>query len=302
MKSITRRGFINKSLVAGAGALVAPSLLNFQSSKASTKNTNLHQSAIIGKNDISLAQWALVGEITRGDWKTLDFPRIAREDFNLNGIEFVNTLFEVPTVNYLNQLKRNAEEHDVKMVLIMVDAEGETCTPSKEERKQTVINHRKWIDIAQYLGCHAIRTNCIGAQDIDKDEALKWSADTYNMMLEYAIPANISILIENHGGVSNDADWLVSLMKKVNSKYFGVLPDWREPGTEFDNVGFLEKTLPYSLGMSFRNQPTEEQNQQMIKMTYDRGFRGWYGVESSGRENINKSIELLKKYLPMYNT
>ena len=71
------------------------------------------------------------------------------------------------------------------------------------------------------------------------------------MMLEYAIPANISILIENHGGVSNDADWLVSLMKEVNSKYFGVLPDWRQPGGDFDNVDFLRKTLLFR-GMSFR--------------------------------------------------
>ena len=89
------------------------------------------------------------------------------------------------------------------------------------------------------------------------------------MMLEHAVPAGISILIENHGGVSNDADWLVALMKEVNSKYFGVLPDWREPGGDFDNVGFLEKTLPYAGGMSFRNQPTGELNEKMIRMTYD---------------------------------
>ena len=293
MEKVTRRGFIGKSLAIGAGSLVAPSLLKVQTAQAAPK------SAWIGKNDISLAQWALVDEVRSGKWKTLDFPRIAREDFGLNGIEFVNTLFEVPIANYLNQLKRNANDHGVKMVLIMVDAEGETCTPLKEERKQTVINHRKWIDIAQYLGCHAIRTNCIGAKDIDKAEALKWSTETYHMMLEYAVPAGISILIENHGGVSNDADWMVSLMKEVNNKYFGVLPDWREPGSQFDNVGFLEKTLPYAGGMSFRNQPTDALTEKMIKMTHDKGFRGWYGIESAGRENIKKSKELLLKYLPM---
>ncbi len=299
MKNVTRRGFLEKTLSVGTGLFVAPTILELQTLKASAKIANFQESAIIGKNDISLAQWSLVKEVMNGDWKTLDFPRVAREDFGLNGIEFVNTLFEVPTANYLKQLKRNAEDYGVKMVLIMVDAEGETCTPSKEERKQTVINHRKWIDIAQYLGCHAIRTNCIGTKDIDKEEALKWSAETYNMILDYAIPANTSILVENHGGVSNDADWIVSLMKKVNNKYFGVLPDWRQPGSEFDNVGFLKKTLPYSGGMSFRNQPSDELTQEMIKMTYDMGFRGWYGIESSGRENIKKSIELLKKHLPM---
>ena len=55
------------------------------------------------KNDISLAQWALVEEIRAGKWTTLDFPKIAREDFGLNGIEFVNTLFEVPTEGYLKK-------------------------------------------------------------------------------------------------------------------------------------------------------------------------------------------------------
>jgi L-ribulose-5-phosphate 3-epimerase len=291
MKNLTRRNFMRTSLSMGAGCLLGPSVFNMQMAHAG--------SVQIRKNDISLAQWALVNEIREGKWKTLDFARVAREDFNLNGIEFVNTLFEVPTHNYLNQLKRNASNHEVEMVLIMVDAEGETCTPSKSERKQTVINHRKWIDIAQYLGCHSIRTNCIGEANIDKADALNWAAETYNMMLEYAVPANISILIENHGGVSNDADWLVSLMKKVNNKYFGILPDWRSPGGSYDNYEFLKKTLPYAGGMSFRNQPDDALTEKMIRLTYDFGFRGWYGIESAGRENVIKSKELLLKYLPL---
>ena len=49
------------------------------------------------KDDISIAQWALVSEVREGMWKTVDFPKIAREVFDINGIEFVNTLFEVPT-------------------------------------------------------------------------------------------------------------------------------------------------------------------------------------------------------------
>src|SRR5262245_44861125 len=68
------------------------------------------------KDDISLAEWALVEEIRAGKWKNLDFPRIAREDFNLDGIEFVNTLFESPTETYLKKLKQNANDHGITMV------------------------------------------------------------------------------------------------------------------------------------------------------------------------------------------
>ena len=285
---ITRRNFLGKSIALGATGLVAPAFL---------KNADLLAGPRLTKDDISIAQWALVQEIREGKWTTLDFPKIAREDFDINGIEFVNTLFGVPTLGYLNRLKRNAEEYGVTMVLIMIDDEGETCTPSKEERKQTVINHQKWIDIAHYLGCHSIRTNCRGPQDISKEDALKWSAETYHIMLEYAMPANISILIENHGGVSDDPDWIVALMKEVDNLYFGTYPDWRQPSDRFDNYDYLEKTLPYAQGMSYRNQPTEELSAKMIKLCRDAGYRGWYGIESSGREAISMGREILRKYL-----
>ena len=71
-------------------------------------------------DDISLAQWALVEEIRAGKWKTLDFPKVAKEDFGITGIEFVNTLFEVPTESYLEQLKKNAADYGVTMVLIIL--------------------------------------------------------------------------------------------------------------------------------------------------------------------------------------
>src|SRR5690349_3298150 len=138
------------------------------------------------KDGISLAEWALVEEIRAGKWKNLDFPRIAREDFGLDGIEFVNTLFESPTETYLQRLKQNANDQGVKMVLIMVDEEGDGCAETKKGRKQFETNHRKWVDIAHYLGCHAIRTNCRGPENVDKKEALEWAAESYNMLLEYA--------------------------------------------------------------------------------------------------------------------
>ena len=55
--------------------------------------------------------------------------------------------------------------------------------------------------------------------------------------------------------------------------------------------------LPYAVGMSYRNQPSEEQTAGMIKLSRDGGYRGWYGIESSGRDAIRQGKELLKKYL-----
>jgi len=249
------------------------------------------------KDDISLAQWALIEEFREGKWKTLDFPKIAREDFDLNGIEFVNTLFEVPTVEYLNTLKRNAADFGVQMVLIMVDEEGDGCASTKEERKQFAINHRKWIDIAHYLECHAIRTNCRGDAKISRKDAVKYAAESYQLLLSYAEQAHIKVLIENHGGVSNDTDFMLQLMEDISHPLFGTYPDWREPADDFDNYTYLQKTLPYAKGMSYRNQPTEELTAKMIDLCRKSGYHGWYGIESDGREAIRRGKALLNKYL-----
>lgn len=251
----------------------------------------------INKNDISLAEWALIEEFRAGKFKTLELARIAREDFDLNGIEFVNTLFEVPTETYLNELKKNADDHGVAMVLIMVDDEGDGCAGTKEERKQFAINHRKWIDIGHYLGCVAIRTNCRGYQIKDKEEGLKLAAESYHLLLDYASQAGINVLIENHGGLSNDPDWMLSLIKKINHPNFGTYPDWREPAPDFDNYDYLKKTAPHAKGMSYRNQPSEKLTAEMIRLSMESGYHGWYGIESNGRAEIKKGIELLKKYL-----
>jgi sugar phosphate isomerase/epimerase len=252
-------------------------------------------------DNISIAQWALVSEIRQKKWTTLDFPRVAREDFDIDGIEFVSTLFELPTASYLQKLRKNAEQHKVSMVLIMVDDEGETCHPQQDVRIQSAINHHKWVDIAKFLGCHAIRTNCRGPQNAPKEEALEWAADTYQRMLDYAAPMGIRICIENHGGLSNDPDWMVALFKRVNHPLFGSYPDWRGSGGGsgggFDNYVYLQKMLPFAVGMSYRNQRTEEQTAKMIKLCRDSGYRGWYGIESSGRDAIKTGKELLKKYL-----
>lgn len=248
-------------------------------------------------NNISLAQWALIDEIRAGQWTNLDFPRIAREDFGLDGIEFVNTLFSVPTETYLQELKRRAADYNVALVLIMVDDEGDGCAPTPAERRQFVINHRKWVDIAHYLGCQAIRTNCRGPQHVDKTEALLWAEEAYHLLLDYARPLGMNILIENHGGVSDDAQWLVHLIKRVNDPLFGTYPDWREPGFPYDHVDYLRQTAPWAKGMSFRLQPAEAMTLEMLRIAQNAGYQGWYGIESNGRAAVQQSITFLRKYL-----
>ena len=59
-----------------------------------------------GKFRISLAEWSLHRAIQSRMITNLQFPRIAREQFGIEGLEFVNGLWEAPTQDYLRRLKK----------------------------------------------------------------------------------------------------------------------------------------------------------------------------------------------------
>jgi len=182
--------------------------------------------------EISLAEWSLHKAIQGNLIKTLDFPRIARRTFGIGAIELVNTLLEVPTAEYIVRLKRNAMDEGVGILLIMCDGEGSLAHKDKVQRMKSVQSHTKWIDIAAELGCHSIRVNMRGEEKgtastaVTIDDFVSRSVDAFSGLCQIAAKSQINIIIENHGGLSSNAEVLTRLMKSVNLPNFGTLPDF----------------------------------------------------------------------------
>ena len=242
------------------------------------------------KDDISLAAWSLNQSFFVGKrWKNLDLPKIAREEFKIGGLEFVNQFFENPTLEYQNQLKRNLNTYGVTPVLIMVDDEGNLAAEDRQERIQAAIAHRKWIDIASYLGCHAIRCNMGGAaKDWKSDtDLVARAAESFNDLLEYAADPDLNIVVENHGGASSDPEILVSLMKVVGSDHFGTLPDFGNTNRGDNREEVVRKIVPYAKGISVKASWAADGTNagwdldRLLKICMESGYHGFWGIESS---------------------
>jgi L-ribulose-5-phosphate 3-epimerase len=239
--------------------------------------------------EISLAAWSIVQSFFLAKkWKNLDLPRIARQEFGIGALEFVNQFFENPTLNYLKELKRNAETHAVKLVRIMVDDEGEMSAVDKRDRMQASIAHRRWIDAAHFLGCQDIRANMRGGPadwKHDKD-LVQRAAESFRHLLEYAHQAGIGVIIETHGGASSDADTLVAVMKEVNDPAFGILIDLININRDVDYEGSIRKMLPFAKGISFHPIWVDENSNpgfdidKAIRTCLQGGFKGYWGIES----------------------
>lgn len=245
---------------------------------------------------ISLAEWSLHKAIQGNLLKTIDFPRVARRTFGIDAIELVNTLLEVPTAEYIARLKKNAQSEGVKILLIMCDAEGALAHKDRSERMKAVQNHTKWADTAAELGCHSIRVNMRGEEPGTAGNAkavedfISRSVDAFTALCQYGARRNINIIIENHGGLSSNADVLVKLIKAVNLSNFGTLPDFGNFDRGTDRYEGIRKMMPFAKGVSAKSHQFDAQGNEsetdyarMMKIVLNEAkFSGYVGIEYEG--------------------
>ena len=117
---------------------------------------------------MSLAQWSLHRTLFNKKMDHLDFAAKSRS-FGFEGLEYVNAFFKdkAKDMAYLKEMKSRANSEGQENVLIMVDGEGALADSNVEKRRQAIGNHFKWVEAAQFLGCHAIRVNLAGGFDKD---------------------------------------------------------------------------------------------------------------------------------------
>lgn len=249
--------------------------------------------------DISLAQWSLHRAYgIRGDEPTLDplnFARITREKFDISAVEYVNSFYfdKVNDQNYLRELKNIADNEGVTSVLMMCDREGALGDADEEARQQAVENHYKWLDFSKYLGCHSIRVNAQSSGSYD--EQMERAADGLRRLTEYAAEMNMNVIVENHGGLSSNGNWLADTIAKVDHPNCGTLPDFGNfrisEDEMFDYYEGTELLMPYAKGVSAKTNVFDEVGNEanldymrLMKIVKDAGYTGYVGIEYEGPE------------------
>ncbi|MDZ7694089.1 MAG: sugar phosphate isomerase/epimerase family protein [Balneolaceae bacterium] len=264
--------------------------------------------------DISLAQWSLHQHLFDGDLDNLDFAPTAKNEFGISAVEYVNQFFKdkANDKGYLNKMKQRAEDNGVESVLIMCDGEGALGDADPAERKQAVENHYKWVEAAKFLGCHSIRVNAQSSGSYD--EQLERAAEGLSSLTEYAAQEDISVIVENHGGLSSNGDWLSAVIQKVDHEHCGTLPDFGNfrisENERYDMYKGVRQLMPYAKGVSAKSYAFNDKGYEttidyprMLKIVQDANFNGYIGIEYEG-QNLGEyeGIRATKELLTMVGT
>ena len=292
-----RRLFLKQSALAAAGIALAGAESIIAAPKAPF--------------EISLAEWSLHKALFKKEIDNINFAKIAREDFGIGAIEFVNSFFKdkAKDMAYLKDLNQRAKDHGVIHHLIMVDGEGALGDPDEAKRTQAVENHYRWVDAAKFLGCKMIRVNAQSRGTAE--EQMKLAADGLRRLTEYGVKAKIAVVVENHGGLSSNGQWLAGVMKQVNHPNCGTLPDFGNfrisKDEQYDRYKGVTELMPFAKAVSAKTHDFDEAGNEteidylkMMKIVAAAGYKGWVGIEYEGNklgemDGIRATKKLLEK-------
>ena len=256
---------------------------------------------------ISLAQWSWHRRL-RGQQEpkldNLDFAKEAKE-LGIKAVEYVNQFFKdkAKDTKYLAEMKKRAKDNGVKSLLIMCDGEGNLGDPDAKRRTQAIENHYKWVEAAKFLGCHSVRVNASSKGSYE--EQMKLAADGLRRLSEYAADHKLNVIVENHGGLSSNGQWLTSVIKKVNLPNCGTLPDFGNFPPQIDPYEAVEMLMPFAKSVSAKSYDFDEKGDEtkidyyrMMKIVLDDGYKGFVGIEYEGQKlSENDGILATKKLL-----
>jgi sugar phosphate isomerase/epimerase len=299
----SRRAFLSGSAGLGAAAVFA--------SRASAQDKPAGAPPAPKKPvfEISLAEWSLHRALEKGELSNLDFPAVAKRDYGIAVVEYVNKFFKdkARDAAYLAELKKRCDDNGVTSHLIMCDDEGALAASKEEERLAAVEKHKPWVDAAKALGCRTIRVNANG--DGEREARIGYAADGLVRLAEYADPLGINVIVENHGGFTSDGSWLAAVMKKANHPRVGTLPDFGNfdmgDGKKYDRYKGVKELMPFAKAVSAKSYDFDAKGnettidyREMLGIVIAAGYRSWIGIEYEGdrlpeKDGILRTKELL---------
>jgi sugar phosphate isomerase/epimerase len=264
-----------------------------------------------GEDRVALLRSTDPDRALRGTLTPLDFPLVARREYGLEGVEYVNTFMygHADDEPFLAELDRRCKGEGVTSVLIMCDLEGALGDPDPLVRGTAVENHVKWLRAAARLGCHAIRVNAQSRGT--PEEQARLAADGLHALARRAEPFGLHVIVENHGGYSSRGSWLMDVLRRAEHPLLGTLPDFGNftvSSTEqYDKYQGVAEMMPLARAVSAKSHvfdaagnEAEIDYRRMMRIVLDAGYRGWVGVEYEGSahsepDGIRYTVRLLER-------
>lgn len=252
---------------------------------------------------IAVSSWSLHREFSQKKMDLLKFLEVCKQKFDISAVEPCQMHFSSLELSFLSKMKKKIVERNLEVVNIPVDV-GDISQVNEKNRKKDIEALKRWLDIGKELGSPSIRVNTGKRKD---RFALERIILSYQELVDYAENIGMKVLIENHGGVSNQPEAILRIIEEVNSPNLSTCPDFGEFSPKERYEG-LQKLVPYAFLAHAKTYQFDSRGEEKtidisrcLDILRKAGYKGYLSIESEGRgdqfQGVMKTKALLERYL-----
>ena len=286
---IDRRKLLQTAGVAAAGLAANPlaRVLDAQESK-NDKEARL----FVGCCAYSYGKYLRSGQMTMED-----FIRKGVE-LQLDGVDMTVYYLKSTEPSYLTSLRHLAFQNAISFSgaacgASMVDAD-------KTKRAQVLDDIKKWVDVTDQLGASHLRI--FGGKlppGRTKDQGIAWCIEVMKPASDYAGKRGITLGIEDHSGITQQADAILEIIHGVDSPFARINLDITHfiPSPKADAYAQIDACIPYASMTHIRDRFDSGDLidlDRIWQMFAKAGFKGYMSAEyENEKEDANTGVPRL---------
>jgi sugar phosphate isomerase/epimerase len=273
------------------------------------------------RNNLSISTYSyhrFGAGVEGADLPTMEAMVDRTADLGLQGLEIIG--------NHLEKLEQDSPEalYRLKQYMaargvapVSVSAHHNFVQPDPAERQAHVDRLTKWVDAAHDLGAPFVRAfggrwgtvtsfaDFMAAKGEEppipgytEDDAFAWSIEAFAAAAEYAGTKGVTLLLENHWGLTGTAAGTLSIYEGVNSPWLQLVLDTGNFIQEPDQYAEMAKVLPNCqlihaktyIGGSIYFGDFDLDYARIAGLLKDAGYKGYLSIEFEGNAHPDEGV------------
>lgn len=153
-----------------------------------------------------------------------EFIGLAKTRLGVDAVELCQIQFDSTDDARLDSIKSALDANGVQLLTVPVDT-GDLASGSPEQRAEDVARIERWFRVAARLGATYVRVNTGSPITDDTSEDREGLVAALRSLADSAESHGLALLVENHGGLSSDPDYLLDIREQVGPDRLGILLD-----------------------------------------------------------------------------
>ena len=277
----TNRRDVLRKLVIAPALFVAPTIL--------TAATQDSVTPIAQRIQYSVNAYSFNDEFRSGKMNLFDMMEFAA-DIGLNAVDLTAYYFSsyprLPKKTEIFALKKRALE--LGLNISWTGVRNNFVTANVESRKADREMIKNWLDISSRIGSSILRifTGRNIPDGYSKEQVKTWLIEEYKLCAKYGEQTGVIVALQNHNEFLFTADEVIEILKKVDSKWFGLILDISGLRTTNNPYAEAEKLAPFANYWFIKEHVYHNQIKKrtdmskMASLIKRHDFRGYVSFES----------------------